>query len=259
MNDQMIFKRYEIKYLLSAAQTELVQAAMERHMVPDEHGRSTILSLYFDTPDFLLARRSMEHPLYKEKLRLRSYGIADSDSTVFVELKKKYDSVVYKRRIAVTEDAAERYLLGHIPVADTQISREIDYCMSHYPGLAPKVLLSYEREAFYGKNDHGLRVTFDHDILWRDTDVSLKDGVYGAPLLADDEVLMEVKTGGALPLWLAHLLSENEIYHTAFSKYGSAYTAICGGRHAALHSDWSVQTAEETAFDYEKGRSYHYA
>ena len=148
MADQMIFKRCEIKYMLDITQAELLKNQMKQYMTADEHGVSTICSLYFDTPDYLLIQRSMEHPVYKEKLRLRSYGTADKDTTVFVELKKKYESVVYKRRIAMTEDEAERYLLFHEKVKDTQITREIDYCLKNYKKLAPAVMLSYERRSF---------------------------------------------------------------------------------------------------------------
>lgn len=137
MADQMIFKRCEIKYMLDITQAELLKNQMKQYMTADEHGVSTICSLYFDTPDYLLIQRSMEHPVYKEKLRLRSYGTADKDTTVFVELKKKYESVVYKRRIAMTEDEAERYLLFHEKVKDTQITREIDYCLKNYKKLSP--------------------------------------------------------------------------------------------------------------------------
>ena len=142
MADQMIFKRCEIKYMLDVTQAELLKKLMDQYMVADEHGVSTICSLYFDTPDHLLIRRSMEHPVYKEKLRLRSYGTADKDTTVFVELKKKYESVVYKRRIAMSEAEAERYLSTHEKVKDTQITREIDYCLKirftkhHFPNMS---------------------------------------------------------------------------------------------------------------------------
>ena len=250
MADQMIFKRCEIKYMLDITQAELLKNQMKQYMTADEHGVSTICSLYFDTPDYLLIQRSMEHPVYKEKLRLRSYGTADKDTTVFVELKKKYESVVYKRRIAMTEDEAERYLLFHEKVKDTQITREIDYCLDYYRELAPKVLLSYEREAFYHKADHNLRITFDETILWRDYDVDLKAGIYGNPILDDDQVLMEVKTAGAMPLWLVKFLSENHIYKTSFSKYGTAYTTMMRRIAIILKSAAPV---------YEKGGIYHYA
>lgn len=226
MNDQMIFKRYEIKYMISKAQFEMIKKEMVPYMMADVHGRSTILSLYFDTPDYLLVRRSLEHPVYKEKLRLRSYGTADSDSPVFVELKKKYDSIVYKRRITMTEQNAADYLLHGRPAPDSQITREIDYCLNLYEGIQPSVLLSYQREAFYSNCDHDFRITFDNNILWRNYDLSLCKGVYGMPLLENDRILMEIKTTGAIPLWLTRILSREKIYKTSFSKYGSAYKSI---------------------------------
>ena len=227
MADQMIFKRYEMKYMLNRSQAELLKEKMKQYMIADEHGVSTICSLYFDTPEYLLIRRSMDHPVYKEKLRLRSYGTAEKDTIVFVELKKKYQSVVYKRRIAMSETESENYLFHHGKAKNTQITREIDYCIAHYKNLAPSVLLSYEREAFYAKNDHEFRITFDKNILWRDYDLSLCDGIYGEPILKEDQILVEVKTGGAIPLWIAQFLSENKIYKTSFSKYAEAYRTIC--------------------------------
>lgn len=223
MSDQMIFKRYEMKYLLSRTQYLHITEAFDGRMKPDIHGKSTILSLYFDTPDDLLIRRSLEKPLYKEKLRVRSYGIADTDTTVFVELKKKYQSVVYKRRIVMSEEEARRYLLSHTFVMDTQISREIDYCLSHYHNLMPRMLLSYDRTAFYAMDNPQFRITFDENILWRDHDVTLTTGIGGTAVLPADTILMEVKTADAIPLWLVQLLSREKIYKTSFSKYGTAW------------------------------------
>ena len=226
MSEQMIFKRYELKYMLTKEQQAIIKEAMKEHMIADVHGRNTTCSLYFDTPDFLLIRRSIEKPMYKEKLRLRSYGVAGDDTTVFVELKKKYNKVVYKRRIGMSEIESERYLLDHEQVMDTQISREIDYCMEHYPGLAPAVMLSYQREAFYDKDDHDFRMTFDDTILFRQDHLSLKDGIFGEPIIDENQVLLEVKTASAIPLWLVKVLSDNHIYKTSFSKYGTAYRII---------------------------------
>lgn len=223
MSDQMIFKRYEMKYLLNRTQYRQITEAFEGRMKPDIHGKNTILSLYFDTPDDLLIRRSLEKPLYKEKLRVRSYGIADTDTTVFVELKKKYQSVVYKRRIAMSEEEARRYLLSHASVMDTQISREIDYCLFHYHNLMPRMLLSYDRTAFYAMDNPQFRITFDENILWRDHDVTLTTGIGGTAVLPADTILMEVKTADAIPLWLVQLLSREKIYKTSFSKYGTAW------------------------------------
>lgn len=229
MKNQTIFKRYEMKYMLDIRQLSLLKNEMKKYMIADAFGKSTICSLYFDTPQYLLIRRSMDHPMYKEKLRLRSYGVADENSTVFVELKKKYDSVVYKRRVAMTEKEALEYLLNHRKVMDTQITREIDYCMDVYKGIAPAMLLSYEREAYYARDDHEFRVTFDQNILWRNYDLSLHEGIYGNPILKDNQVLMEVKTAGAIPMWMVRFLRDNEIYKTSFSKYGTAYRKLYNG------------------------------
>lgn len=226
MSEQMTFKRYEIKYMITKAQMSLIQKAMAEHMIADEHGRNTLCSLYFDTPDYLLVRRSLEHPLYKEKLRVRSYGLSDNSHPVFVELKKKYDSVVYKRRVCMSAAAAHDYLWNGKPVMDSQIIREIDYFLQMYEGIHPTVLLTYQREAYYAKDDHEFRITFDNNILWRDYDLNLDSGIYGEPLLRKDQILMEVKVAGAFPLWFVKILSENHIYKTNFSKYGTAYTTI---------------------------------
>lgn len=246
MADQMIFKRFEIKYMIDEAVFEKLMEVMDGYMIADEHGRSTVCSLYYDTPKHLLIRRSLEHPIYKEKLRLRSYGVAKPSDTVFVELKKKFCSVVYKRRIAMTHEKALLYLAGKgqiagskiagsqvadsqvagSQVADSQIANEINYALKIYENLAPAVLLSYEREAFCARNNHEFRVTFDRNILWRDYDLSLDKGIYGTPILADQKVLMEVKTDGAIPRWMADFLTANKLYKTSFSKYGTAYRAI---------------------------------
>lgn len=219
----MIFKRYEVKYLITAEQCQLIKERFASHMEADEHGESTICSLYFDTPSFQLIRRSIEHPVYKEKLRLRSYGVAKPDTKVFVELKKKYKKVVYKRRVTLPEEEAMAYLLnGHIKKR-TQITNEIDYFKEIYEGIAPAMLLMYKREAYYDKGDRDFRITFDREVLWRDYDLSLTRGIYGEPILGPNQVLMEIKTRDAVPLWMTQILSENKIYKTSFSKYGTAY------------------------------------
>lgn len=226
MGFQTVFKRYELKFLLTKEQYGKLRWNMEKHMAGDEFGKSTICNLYFDTPDYLLIRRSLEKPVYKEKLRLRSYGTAKPDSTSFIEIKKKYQSVVYKRRISVEYAKAIDYLLHGKKIIDTQISREIDYLMQYYGHLSPRVFLSYEREAFYGRGNHDFRMTFDENILWRDEDLCLTKGAYGLPILQDGQVLLEVKTAFAIPMWLTTTLSELGVYKTSFSKYGNAYQQI---------------------------------
>ena len=231
MGNQMIFKRYEIKYMLTDKQKIELLNVMQDRMAADIHGRNTILSLYLDTPDYFLIRRSIEKPVYKEKLRLRSYGVASKDSEVFIELKKKYDSVVYKRRVGMSEAELEHYLSTGVSGRDSQIMREIDYSIGRYAGIAPRMLISYEREAFYDRSDYDFRMTFDENILWCDDDLSLCSPVRGQRLLPPSQVLLEVKTSGAIPLWLVHFLSENKIRPASFSKYGSAYTTMLSSRN----------------------------
>ena len=224
---QTVFKRYEIKYMITLEQKAKVFAAMAPYMKLDKYGRTTIRNIYYDTDTYLLIRRSIEKPVYKEKLRIRCYGKADSDSTVFVELKKKYKNVVYKRRISLPEAEAmewlsrERHCHKH-----TQISEEVDYFLDYYKTLHPAVFLSYDREAFYANDGSDFRVTFDDNILCRQEDLSLGSEVYGTPILPEGMVLMEIKCSGGIPLWMTEVLSREKIYKTSFSKYGTAYQTM---------------------------------
>ncbi len=224
---QTVFKRYELKYMLSLAQKERLLAAMAPYMEPDRYGRTTIRNLYYDTDSFLLIRRSIDKPTYKEKLRLRCYGRAEEESNVFVELKKKYKGVVYKRRLVLPHRQAMAWLAGApFPGAPTQIAREIDYFRSFYGDLHPTVFLSYEREAYYPKGGGEFRVTFDENVLCRREELRLTGEVYGTPLLPEDRVLMEIKCNGGIPLWMTAALSAQKIYKTPFSKYGTAYKTL---------------------------------
>ena len=228
MGYQTTFKRYETKYLLTYAQKEALLQVMEPYMALDAYGRTTIQNLYYDTDSFRLVRRSMERPEYKEKLRVRSYGTAKDGGTVFVELKKKYESVVYKRRLSLPEDKAMAWLAGDDAAApEGQIASEILYFRNFYRKLKPKVFLSYERETYFERSGGDFRVTFDDNILMRETELSLKSSAWGRQLLPEGMVLMELKTPGGIPLWMTQFLTRNHIYKTSFSKYGTAYeTAI---------------------------------
>lgn len=222
---QMTFKRYELKYLLTKKQKEELLKEMAYHMSLDKYGRSTIRNVYLDTDNFRLIRHSIERPAYKEKLRIRSYCHVEADDPVFVELKKKYESVVYKRRLVICEkDAMQCFNNGSALPAHSQIAEEIEYFRSYYGNLRPTVFLSYEREAYYSLDGSDFRVTFDENILYRNENISLSEPVYGTPLLNDDQTLMEIKTSGGIPLWLCHTLTKLHIFKTSFSKYGSAYT-----------------------------------
>ena len=222
-----IFERYEFKFIIKAEQKESILKGIEDYMSLDKYGRSAICSLYFDTDDYRLIRRSIERPVYKEKLRLRSYGRAYGDSLVYAELKKKYKSVVYKRRLPIMENEAVNWLCnGKGSKERSQISAEIEYFLQYYGSLSPKVFLSYEREAYFMKAGGDFRLTFDDSILCRETELTLNSAPYGTAVLPPDRVLMEIKCSGGIPLWMTELLSRNKIYKTSFSKYGTAYKNI---------------------------------
>ena len=237
MSYQAVFKRYEIKYTVTAAQKERLLKAMEPYMEPDRFGRSTVRNIYYDTDDYVLARHSIAKPDFKEKLRIRSYSKADTGSTVFVELKRKFDGVVYKRRLGLPEADAMKWMAGSSDPAmnagltgSAQVANEIEYFKGMYDGLKPVLYLSYDREAYRMKKgasaaDGGteFRVTFDSNILCREGDLSLRSEAYGTPILEEGKFLMELKCPGAIPLWMTKILSEERIYKTSFSKYGTAY------------------------------------
>ena len=199
---QCCFERYEKKYCLTLSQQRFLLERMTPYMKKDAYGEYTICNIYYDTDDYRLIRASLEKPVYKEKLRVRSYGVPQEDGKVFVELKKKFDGVVYKRRITAGIQNVEPFFSGELPSENFgQIGREIGYFQSFYH-TAPKVFIGYDRLAFAGIDDPQLRITFDTNLRWRDTDV---------------------KIPGACPLWLCHLLSDVRAFPASFSKYGACY------------------------------------
>ncbi len=245
---QSNFKRYEIKYMLTLEQKQKVVEAMSPYMKMDEYGRTTIRNLYYDTDSYRLIRQSIEKPTYKEKLRVRSYAKVEPGKKVFVELKKKYKHVVYKRRVSIPEAEAMDWLKRDEVAAtelenrqqsyqDTQIEHEINYFLDYYKDLHPTVFLSYEREAYYALDGSDFRVTFDDNILVREDRLSLQEEVGGTPILEEGYVLMEIKCSGGIPLWMTHALSELHIYKSQFSKYGTAYKNIIYPRIKEEHDN----------------------
>ena len=224
MGYQGIFKRKELKYMLDDAQYERVLSIIAPYMRLDDYGRTLISSLYFDTPDFRLIRTSMQKPIYKEKLRLRSYGVPADNSLAFAEIKKKYKGIVYKRRVMLPYSEALCWLSGEGEAPDdSQISREIDYIRDYYAPISPACVLSYDREAYYSERDASLRITFDERVRYRFTELDLMQGDRGVYLTGDGMHLMEIKIAGGMPLWLARGLSDARIFPTSYSKYARAY------------------------------------
>ena len=220
---QTVFNRYEKKYLMPESIYLELRDRLKAYMQEDSYGLHTICNIYYDTADSYLIRKSIEKPVYKEKLRLRSYGVPTLDSDVFLEIKKKYKKVVNKRRIQLTLQEAYDYVEHGIrPERDSQILREIDFFLKRY-SLQRGLYLAYDRIALFGKDDPNFRVTFDQNIRSRRTLMGLENGSYGVYLLPKGYYLMESKIMGAAPLWFTEILSELSIYPVSFSKYGNIY------------------------------------
>ena len=170
-------------------------------------------NIYYDTENDQLIRASIEKPVYKEKLRLRAYGTPELTDNVFVEIKKKYNGIVNKRRTSITLQEAYYFLDddicpdSHEGRINRQVLKEIDYFKNFYH-LQPKVYLSYDRFAYFEKDDGDFRITFDKNITTRREDIRLEHGSYGKKLLPDGKYLMEVKISGAVPLWFTKIISD---------------------------------------------------
>lgn len=232
-NYQNIFQRVEVKYLVNREQFAALNRALGAHMESEPRGEHTIANVYYDTDDWALVRRSLEKPVYKEKLRLRSYGRADAQTVVFPEIKKKFDGVVYKRRVAMPLRDAERFLAsGMMKAPQEQIHREIaDF--RRRCAIFPKAFVAYDRVALLDPADDALRITFDRNIRFRLDRLTLADPPDGELLLPAGETLMEVKIARAMPLWLSRALSQLEIFPASFSKYGRGYEMFVLNRRLA--------------------------
>ena len=220
-----IFERIEKKYIVPKCKYEALMKEIKKYMKLDSYGKHTISNIYFDTKNFYLIRHSLEKPLYKEKIRLRAYGVPNEKSEVFIEIKKKYQHVVYKRRIALKRKEARAYLYNNISLEKLkkeQIFKEIEY-MKHNLDLEPKVYIAYDRLAYYGIDDAEFRITFDTNIVARDYNLDIAQRQFNIELLGKDFYIMEVKINMAMPLWLCHILSKLNIYQSSFSKYGEYY------------------------------------
>ncbi|MGY3745691.1 VTC domain-containing protein [Vagococcus salmoninarum] len=221
------FKRKEKKYILTKENYEGLRKALAGHMIEDDYGLHTISSVYYDTENFELIRHSLEKPMYREKFRLRAYGKLQVKDKVFLEIKKKCQGIVYKRRIGLAYQDVSAYLtnqqkLKSKKLVDQQISQEITWLVRQKQ-LVPKVMIAYDRRALFDPTDDSFRVTFDFNIRWRTTNLDLTKGAEGQLVAPEIAVLMEVKALGAYPLWFADILAKLEIYPSSFTKYGQTY------------------------------------
>lgn len=220
-----IFRRVEKKYIVTKQQYLFLKQIIKDKMVEDEYGKSTICNIYFDTENYDLIRHSISKPIFKDKIRLRSYNIPKLDSQVYLEMKRKYNGIVGKRRIKLTLKEFYEYMNNKNTICNSQIKRELDYYFNFFK-LKPTMFLSYKRRAFYDKENRDFRLTFDNEILARDYDLKLEKGIYGSNIFEKDKYVMEIKTLGAIPIWFVKVLNQLKISPCGFSKYGEAYTQL---------------------------------
>lgn len=218
-----VFRRIEKKYLLTQKQKSELLNIIKQYIQQNKYYFSSICNVYYDTERYDLIRQSIEKPLYKEKIRIRSYKVPTVDDNVFIEIKKKFEGVVSKRRISIKLKSLYNYLeKGIIPKANKQIFKELDYCFKKY-NLISQMYISYDRYSYCGKEDDSFRITFDTNIKFRDYDLNLEKGIYGETLIDNKTYLMEVKSLRNMPIWFTNALSKLEIYPISFSKYGIIY------------------------------------
>ncbi len=231
------FKRYEKKFMLNNDQFLSISKKLERYMKPNRFDKYTICNIYYDTDTYEIIRRSIDKPVFKEKLRLRSYGTPERDDQVFFELKKKFNREVFKRRVSLSAEEFDNYLkCGSYPEGAKQVMDEIEYFKSLY-NPHPAIFIAYERTALVGKEDSSLRITFDENIRFRNDDLSLSKGDYGTQILPEGQYLMEVKINEAMPIWLSRMLNEEQIFPISFSKYGYCYQNFMGFNVSKTNDD----------------------
>lgn len=229
---QEIFKRFELKYLLTRAEYAALRSAILPRMAYDKYGdpegKYNIVSLYYESSDKRIYYETMNKLRFRQKLRLRVYDQADLSSNAFIEVKQKFKNVVNKRRSIIPLGEAYDILshpyneqsIANAQASNPQILREA----LHFKGLyhlQPAVVVSYDRQAFSGTADSekDLRVTFDYNIMCRSDNLGLENGPKGYPIIDYDTVILEVKVSNSVPFWLARILSELEFVKQGFSKY----------------------------------------
>lgn len=218
-----VFNRKEIKYILNKADYNRILNDIKDHIIEDEYPKSTICNIYFDTDNYDLISHSIDKPIYKEKVRLRSYNTPKWEDYVFLEVKKKYEGLVNKRRVKIKLCDFYNYLNNKsLTTSNNQIKEEIEYCFNTY-NLIPKMFIAYDRTCYTDKDNKNFRITFDQNIRSREEDLRLEKGDSGVDYFSNGEVVMEVKALNAFPIWFVKILSKLNLKPTSFSKYGSIY------------------------------------
>lgn len=227
---QEVFRRVETKYVLKPAEFKALLEIVAPYIEKDRYYKATNCSVYYDTDSRYLALHSLEKPIYKEKIRVRSYNVPKTlNAPVFIEIKKKYAGIGSKRRIETTLKDFYRYeKTGELKTENSQIKAELDHCFKFYH-LKPALYVAYDRLSFQGKNEQDFRLTFDQNVRSREQDLKLECGDKGENYFENGEVVMEAKVLNAYPLWFSKALSHLKIYPASFSKYGRICQKITEG------------------------------
>ena len=226
------FKRYEKKYIISKEKLDKILPLLLEYMELDPYckdgGEYRIYSIYYDTPNHDIIRQNSSKPVYKEKMRVRSYyDNHDPEDKVFMEIKKKSEGVGNKRRIKLKIKEIEPFVRdGVLPETkdylSAQVAKELKYFLEKNR-VAPALYVQYDRLALFGKEDKDFRMTFDRNVRTRRHHFEFGEREDDELLLPDGYYIMEIKILGAMPLWLTGLLSENGLFSRGFSKYGVKY------------------------------------
>ncbi len=251
------FKRYERKYLVDGDTLQKIMPTLLEYMDSDPYcigGKEyRIYSVYYDTPNHDVIRQNSSKPVYKEKMRVRSYyEHNEPDEKVFMELKKKNEGVGNKRRIKLRNREIAPFINeGILPETkdylSAQVAKELQYFLKMNP-VQPALYVQYDRMAFFGKEDKNFRMTFDRNLRTRRSNFTLGESEEDEFLLPENTYIMEVKILGAMPLWLTHLLSEYSLFSRGFSKYGARFKSEAAQRLLVYHL--YDEQGNEVDFDY---------
>lgn len=233
---ESIFQRVEEKYVITKKERDIIMEKIQPYIKKDKYYESKICNIYFDTNNSDLIINSIGKPDFKEKIRLRSYGIPELDNDVFLERKEKYKGIVGKRRIKMKLSEFYDYMEQGECSADNQIMKEIDYCFKYY-SLVPSIYVAYDRKSYKGINEKDLRITFDENLRSRRNNLKLEDGDSGELYFKEEIYLMEIKTLSSIPLWFVRILSELKIYPKSFSKYGNIYIKEISNKEELMYVD----------------------
>ena len=227
-NLQTKFKRIETKYIVHKETLALLKEEFKAHLVPDDYPTSTITNIYFDSADFQMIRDALARKNERKKIRMRTYtNNPNLNSPAFLEIKSKDEmGIGHKFRLTATAhtilDFVE-YGIRSEQITDEAISEELDNLRLVHNGIAPMMYIYYDRFSMKGIEDPNVRVTIDHNLIYRDENLDFESGKYGQPLLDEDYVIMEVKVPGMCPAWLQNILDKHGLVDQSFSKYGNAY------------------------------------